>query len=137
MQAASSGFSFKIQLMDRGELDRQHAQLDELLDTFEQLAARSDARAEAIVAAAELIVAIGTHFGYEEAQMQAAGFADFEHHLRQHLGIMTELGIMLDGLESGIDTVAAVRSAVFLRNWYERHIAVTDKVFFDWLDARP
>ena len=52
--------------------------------------------------------------------MAASDFPEFDHHMRQQLGMMTELGMLLDSLEN--DAKAnTLRHVDFLTHWYRRH----------------
>lgn len=68
--------------------------------------------------------------------MEDGGYALFDHHRRQHLGIMTELGLLLDRIESGEDLVGAARNADLLARWYREHMALSDRPLLDWLASR-
>ena len=118
--------------LDHEELDRQHTQLTEGFRRFAELAHSSQRRAEAADCLRELVTLVGAHFGFEESLMMKSGFPEFDHHLRQHLGMMTELGLLLDKLKEGTDP-NIVRQAEFVTDWYQRHVDLSDRKFVSWL----
>jgi len=124
-------------------MGRRH--IDHLLDQHRMIAARMgefsrllyDQRftpelADALLA---LIADISMHFGFEEGVMLDGGYADFEHHRRQHLAIVTELGLLLDRVKAGLDVAEVVRSADFVSHWYQQHIDHSDRLLEDWLEG--
>jgi len=112
----------------------QHQQVSACFDEFlHRLFTVADQRAVIVDSLLGVITGIGMHFGFEEAVMQDAGYADFEHHRRQHLGIMTELGLLLDRLENNNAAADLARGADFLFHWYREHIANSDQALEAWL----
>ena len=118
-------------------LHEQHRQVTAHFDGFFRLlftaADQRELVADSLLA---VISAIGMHFGFEEAAMQDADYVDFEHHRRQHLGIMTELGLLLDRLEDRSAAADLARGADFLFLWYREHIANSDQALEAWLNSR-
>jgi len=115
------------------QLDREHAELVVRLDAFARRLFGAEGRDEAADDLRRLIIDIGMHFGFEESLMEDGGYAGFEHHRRQHLGIMTEFGLLLDRVESGDDPAAVARGTDWLAHWYREHVAQSDKALLDWL----
>jgi hemerythrin-like metal-binding protein len=115
------------------QLDMEHADLAARLDGFARRLFEPASREEIAECLRGMIIDIGMHFGFEESLMEEGGCADFEHHRRQHLGIMTELGLLLDRVESDGDAVIVARSADWLAHWYGEHVAQSDRALLDWL----
>jgi hemerythrin-like metal-binding protein len=86
----------------------------------------------------DLLMDMGSHFGFEESLMDGGGYPDLDHHRRQHLAMMTELGLLLDRLGNAarIDN-ELLRAIDFLAVWYGRHAASSDRTLDDWLVAQP
>ena len=118
------------------EIDEQHAQLHGKLELLSSLVLSKANRAPAIACLRELIMDFGMHFGFEEALMQESGYPGSEHHLRQHVGIMTEVGLLLDSLEDDAAVSNGVRVADFIASWYGRHFDQSDREFIAWLGQR-
>jgi hemerythrin-like metal-binding protein len=118
------------------ELERQHAQVERCLDAFIDTLVHAGQGARSEDALRELIAELSMHFGYEEGVMDGLGFAEFEHHRRQHMGILIELGLLLDRIEASDPAAELLRSADFLDHWYRQHIAYSDRVFVGWLQSR-
>ena len=75
------------------------------------------------------------HFGFEELVMQEQGYAEFEQHRRQHVGLMTELAQLLDKVEDMVDSSKAARGIDFITHWYRQHLAHSDAALEAWLAA--
>lgn len=118
------------------QLGREHAALVVQLDRFAHLLFDPAGRVQVEDSLRELLIDIGMHFGFEESLMEDGGYADFEHHRRQHLGIMTELGLLLDRVEAAVDAGEVARGADFLAQWYREHVAHSDRALLAWLASR-
>jgi hemerythrin-like metal-binding protein len=103
---------------------------------FSRLLYKTSQRAATAESLMRVITEISMHFGFEESLMEAGAYAEFDHHRRQHLGIMTELGLMIDRLESGLGLPELARGGDFLLHWYEQHFASSDCAFQAWLRLR-
>lgn len=117
-------------------LQHQHQQVALRLGEFSHLLHSKEQRAAIVESLMGVIDEISMHFGYEESLMESGDYEDFEHHRRQHMGIMTELGLMVDRLESNLGLLELVRGADFLLHWYQQHIAGSDAVLEAWLRLR-
>lgn len=84
----------------------------------------------------ELLVDLGLHFGFEESLMAEEGYADFDHHRRQHIAILTELALLLDRIGEEKDAATFARGMDFVAHWYRQHVAHGDQKLDDWLTAR-
>lgn len=113
----------------------EHRALNGRLEEFARGLFDAAHRAEAEGRLRELVIAIGMHFGFEESLMEDRDYAAYEHHRRQHLGIMTELGLLLDRIEGGEDSAGLARSADLLARWYGDHVGDSDQALLDWLAA--
>lgn len=117
-------------------LHGQHQQVMLRFGEFSRLLQTKDQREAMVESLMGVIVEIGMHFGYEESLMEAGAYAEFDHHRRQHLGIMTELGLMVGRIESNQGLSELARGADFLLHWYQQHIASSDAVLETWLRSR-
>lgn len=118
------------------ELEHQHADLAGRLEAFSSRCFDPVARLDASEEVREILIEIGMHFGFEESLMDEGGFAGFDHHRRQHMGIMIELGQLLDRLTEKVESGELVRSVDFLAEWYKQHVLHSDTVLRAWLDSR-
>jgi hemerythrin-like metal-binding protein len=119
----------------QAELARQHASIASRLDAFSQRIYGTTQLGAVALELRELLVEIGMHFGFEEALMEAGGYAQFEHHRRQHMSLVVELGLLLDRLAVAAHE-ESVRSADFLAQWYRQHVAHSDALLAQWLATR-
>lgn len=119
----------------RENLDREHELIDVRLEGL-LLKIHSGAERQALCdAVRDLINDISMHFGYEESLMATSIYPGFDHHRRQHVALMTELGLLLDRFEDAtrFDN-KLLRSADFLTEWYRRHEVASDRPLLAWLD---
>lgn len=116
-------------------IDTQHQEISTQLELFAGQIFDSAHREDAVDSLRSLLLDIGTHFGFEEATMIEKGYPDLDHHRRQHLSLMTELGLLLDRVEDLPDVHALARGADFLTHWYHQHVAHSDRLLNDWLLA--
>jgi hemerythrin-like metal-binding protein len=123
-------------LPPRAVISRQHESIDARLESFALKVHAGTDRAGIADAMRDLLVDMSMHFGYEESLMDLGDYAEFDHHRRQHLAMMTELGLLLDRIDEASETGAALlRDVDFLRLWYQRHVASSDSKLDDWLAA--
>ena len=120
----------------QNEINRQHAQLAIQLDELAGMLLDVTHRQGVAERLRDLLVDVGLHFGFEELVMQEHGYAQFEHHRRQHIGIMTELAQLLDKVQDMVDPAKAVRCVDFLAHWYRQHVAHSDQSLLDWLETQ-
>ncbi|MEW6164275.1 MAG: hemerythrin family protein [Pseudomonadota bacterium] len=117
------------------QLNAEHAAVAEQIERFAAQLFDPERRAAAADSLRELLIDIGMHFGFEESLMEGDAYADLEHHRRQHLGIMTELGLLLDRVAAGGDPAGTARSADLLGQWYREHVETSDQALLAWLSA--
>jgi hemerythrin-like metal-binding protein len=85
----------------------------------------------------DLLVEVGMHFGFEEEAMVTVHYPAFDHHRRQHLAVMTEMGLLLDRIETMRDARSLLRGVEFLYRWFGQHVAESDVQFETWSAAAP
>ena len=118
------------------EIERQHTLLAGRLESCATQAFAAAAPQAAGVMLRELLVELGLHFGLEEALMVDGAYDEFDHHRRQHIGIITELALLLDRLGEADDPGAFARGMDFVANWYRQHVTHGDQALLAWLAAR-
>lgn len=114
---------------------QQHHEIATRMNSFSARLLERCSSAELADALLAVISEVSLHFGFEEGVMEEGGYADFEHHRRQHLAIVIELGMLLDRIEANLDPAELVRNVDFVTHWYEQHIVHSDQLFEAWLDA--
>jgi hemerythrin len=121
-------------LPPRVAIRRQHEILDFRLESF-SLKVHAGTDHESIVdAMRDLLMDMSMHFGYEESLMEVGGYVDFDYHRRQHLAMMTELGLLLDRLEEAQEIgIALLRDVDFLHTLYRLHGESSDSKLEEWL----
>lgn len=84
----------------------------------------------------DLLADISMHFGYEESLMESGAYPGFDHHRRQHLGMITEIGLVLDRL-ANLQRADhdLLRRLDFLTEWFRRHTETNDAELIAWLGA--
>lgn len=123
-------------LIGHAEIDEQYAHLHGKLELLSSLVLSTTTRAQAIECLRDLVMDFGMHFGFEEALMHDSEYPGYEHHLRQHVGIMTEAGLLLDSLQDDAAATNGLRVAAFIASWYSRHFDQSDRSFIAWLGQR-
>lgn len=118
------------------EIGRQHDELAVELGRFSCLLFDYEHREGVAEALRQLLMDIGLHFGYEESLMDEGAYPDFEHHRRQHVALMIELGQLLDRAETMNDPKDVVRRVELIADWYQQHVAHSDVLLEDWLARR-
>lgn len=121
-------------LVGVGKVDDEHRQLFEIAGrVYDHL---NDPGAGAIDAAraavTELIRYTETHFGSEEAQMEAAGYPALEEHKTLHRHLLAQVRDMEIRLEMG-ERYAPVELSHFLYNWLVQHIRNQDRKFGEFV----
>jgi hemerythrin-like metal-binding protein len=74
------------------------------------------------------------HFQSEEGAMRRTGYVDYEAHAAEHMEFSARVREFARAQEIG-DTGLALEVLVFMREWLEHHILVTDQKYADHLNA--
>lgn len=114
------------------QLEQQHAGVMLRLDAFAHCLFDTSTRETAVASLLDLIAEISMHFGFEEALMDGAGYPGLDHHRRQHMGLVIELGLLLDRVETLDDLTEVARGSDFLARWYRQHIEHSDGPMMRW-----
>jgi hemerythrin len=103
-------------------LDREHAELQRLIDALRQAApAQAAAALQALKAHAAL------HFGQEDADLRRLGGANASCHLDEHAAVLRsleEVGAVLEQPQAPADLVS--RLAAELTRWLPEHVQAMD-----------
>lgn len=118
------------------QLRQEHATVDAEIERFAARLCDPASREDPAEGLRTLLIDIGMHFGFEEALMYEGSYADFEHHRRQHHGLMIELGLLLDRIEDAESPSLLARNADFIGQWYRQHVDHADRPLMDWLSSR-
>lgn len=114
------------------DIERQHAGVAKCLEHFSHQLFDAAQRDKAVASLIDLIAVMSMHFGYEESLMDTAAYPDFDHHRRQHMGLVIELGLLLDQVETMADLTEVARSCDFLSRWYRQHVDESDGRMMRW-----
>lgn len=123
-------------LPPRVGIQKQHEIIDFRLENFARKVHAGTDHDGIVDAMRDLLMDMSMHFGYEESLMTVGGYAEFDHHRRQHLAMMTELGLLLDRLEEAQEIgTALLRDVDFLHTLYRTHAESSDRKLDQWLAA--
>lgn len=121
-------------LPPRVGIQKQHELIDFRLESFSRKVHAGTDHDGIVDAMRDLLMDMSMHFGYEESLMTVGGYAEFDHHRRQHLAMMTELGLLLDRLEEAPEIgTALLRDVDFLHTLYRTHVESSDSKLDAWL----
>jgi hemerythrin-like metal-binding protein len=113
-------------------VERQHAGVAQRLETFVHHLFDASQRDTVVESLIDLITEMSMHFGFEESLMDDVAYPELDHHRRQHMGIVIELGLLLDRVVAREDLTEVARSADFLTRWYHQHIEHSDGPMMRW-----
>ena len=117
-------------LVDHHAIDKQHAEIFELLDSVSSQYQRR--KKVSIKRVQRLLVLIGHHFATEEKLAAKAGIA-FTEHAKVHNDNLQQMKDSLDLIINGLSDTAAFLS--YVEFWFMRHILQFDKPFAAELNA--
>ena len=117
-----------------GEIDRQHQQLIELVNTCNYQIKRQRG-AQAIGRTLQGVIDYThTHFSYEEQLLQEHAYPDFDSHIAEHRKVVEDVKRLLTELQSGEKNVEQ-KILAFLTDWLTHHIKVCDRAYASHLKA--
>jgi hemerythrin-like metal-binding protein len=118
----------------REVIEMQHEIILARLDEFSHKVHARAPRTELAESMLDLLSDLSMHFGYEESLMEVSDYPDFDHHRRQHIALVTELGLLLDRINTANDIQRELlRDLDFLGLWYRRHLDASDSGLDVWL----
>jgi hemerythrin len=74
------------------------------------------------------------HFAAEEAEMERTGFPEWQAHAAEHRQLVARVREFVRAYEVG-DTGVSREVLIFLREWVEHHMLVTDQKYTEHLNA--
>ncbi len=83
-------------------------------------------------ATGELLCCLSEHFGHEERQMRAGGYAHYAWHRRQHHAARSQATRFEKRIRRG-DRQAAAEMLSFLDGWLNDHICIADRMLAAFL----
>ncbi len=118
-------------------IDHQHQELFARVHDFRVALARGDLKA-----VAEMLSYLGIyvfeHFSTEEVEMMEAGYPDFDAHREVHEAFVTTVERLgREAQASGFTPELTARLDRLVESWLTHHILEQDRLFGDWLKARP
>jgi hemerythrin len=121
------------------EIDRQHKKLFRLMNDLHKACATTETLKDSFRDAMHNAVDyVKTHFAYEEAFLQKAGYPDLAAHKEQHKIFVKKVLDSVNDYKQGKGSFVAFDFVRFLKDWILGHIMVTDKNYSLWLKAnRP
>jgi hemerythrin len=119
------------------EIDRQHKRLFRLMNDLHKSCATTeqikDSFADAMHAAVDYVK---THFSYEEAFLEKAGYPGLAEHKNMHKGFIKKVLDSVNDYKQGKGTFVAFDFVRFLKDWILGHILVNDKNWSLWIKAK-
>ena len=122
-------FSVNVKLFDM-----QHRRYVRLIARLEAAMSQGNAAAELAEILADLVDCMKEHFASEEAVMKAYEFPWRDHHALAHRQFGAELDILQARYASG-EAALSVELLDHLRQWLERHVLGTDRMYTEHLNA--
>ena len=108
------------------ELDEQHKQLVDLLNSLIQSINRGEHDEAVKQALRGMVDYVSYHFAAEEDLMNKVDYPDFESHRKQHNAFVVKITNYLKRMQSGQE-LSAFELVSFLKTWLLRHIAGSDR----------
>jgi len=75
------------------------------------------------------------HFTREEMLLSDTGYANLEHHKKEHQALLATLTEMSERFTGSTDPVQATELMQFMYDWLSHHINVTDKRYTEHLNG--
>lgn len=118
-------------------IDCQHKRFLQMLAQVEGLIAKGVVKKDVWEHIVELGNYAKIHFAEEEKNMQKIGYAEYEGHKKAHAYFMDHVFKLMEAYNlADIPSPNMLSLAVFLRTWFEKHIAATDRCYVQgFLDA--
>ncbi|MFO0124506.1 MAG: hemerythrin domain-containing protein [Inhella sp.] len=104
-------------------MDRTHA---EFIEHLNALAERLEAGGDGLRGLDELIAHTEAHFGLEDAQMAALGYAPENCHTRQHAMVLELMREVRKHVTEKLDTDPLHRLMPALAEWFPQHVDAMD-----------
>lgn len=105
-------------------IDRQHRRIVDYINTLDGLVGRPGARLGVARVLYDLVDYTESHFGFEEALLAEAGFAELESHRHTHERFTRRIEALLQRHEAGEDV--AEELLTLLEKWLIHHILEED-----------
>lgn len=116
------------------ELDADHRKLLDLINGFEDALDRGCDLHAARGLLRDIIEHEAAHIVREEAILRRQRYAHIEAHENEHRTIKSDLAVLAARLEDATKIEEAKRAVDILKDWFLRHVLVTDmhiKAFFE------
>jgi hemerythrin-like metal-binding protein len=116
-------------------LDEQHKGLIRIINQLEAAQQEGGMMARVI---SDLRAYVNSHFREEEAMLQAAGYADFESHRKQHKAFEEWLKSVETAYNSGYSEALDMAESIsaYLHDWLINHILTSDMAYKPLLSGR-
>lgn len=115
------------------EIDEEHQQLFECLDTIMLSLNTPASKAQAAEALERLDLYTRTHFRVEEALMRLFDYPDIDAHKREHAAFVAKLAELRARI---VDEDVSKAIAAFLTNWLVEHIKRADTAYVAYFRER-
>jgi len=114
-------------------VDEQHKTLIKATQQLEQMLSNPNSKKDDFAKFLEFAVAYAKmHFATEEDLFRIYGYDDAENHEQEHLDFTLEVISSYKSYLADKKLVFPERIMVYLDNWLNNHIAITDKAFGGW-----
>lgn len=118
-------------------LDSDHKVLMDIINSIEDTARSPKQHAHLEESLQTLIQYTIKHFGREEKIMRACGYAALHSHLDEHLRFSFEIQGIVPRIRGGNDSKAVQKLLVYLRDWWNHHILIEDKAYRPYAEGHP
>lgn len=114
-------------------IDRQHRRIVDYINTLDELIDQPRARQGVARVIHDLIDYTGSHFGFEEALLQEAGYNRLGEHHQTHERFTRRIEEIQQRHEAGEEVARELLS--LLENWLIHHILEEDAAYTDQVQA--
>jgi hemerythrin len=114
--------------------DEDHRELCAMLNELDEALRAGKGKAQLRQVLLGLSAYAEQHFHTEEGAMRRTGYVDYEAHAAEHLEFTAKVREFARAQEIG-DTGVALEVLVFMQQWLEHHILVTDQKYATHLNA--
>ena len=110
-------------------IDQQHKRIVEFINTLDTLVGKPDAYLGVARILYDLVDYTESHFSFEEALMERAGYKELDDHHQVHRQFTQRIESLLRSTEKGEDVAEALLQ--LLEKWLLHHILEEDRAYAD------
>ncbi|OQY11930.1 MAG: hypothetical protein B6I31_04050 [Desulfobacteraceae bacterium 4572_19] len=117
-------------------IDLQHKKLVKMANVLHQAIAKGEPNSTLEEIFQGLVEYTVEHFAYEEELFTQYGYEHNEKHVKEHQGLIAEVGKLSYKLENNEGFMLGIEVMVFLKEWILNHIQGSDKQYSSFLKSK-